>query len=109
MVLETILFIGLFHHKPKPKPLTPAEMAFAKLIEQDKKVYAEGIAGAAAFEADTKYARLERPELDAYEHQLFVCSQETDAHKFDADIDALIILGQQLMSIDDDLHRENAI
>jgi hypothetical protein len=106
MIMEVVLFIGLFHHKPKPKP---EEMAFSKLIEKDKKVYAEGIAGATAFEADTRYARLERPALDAYEHQLFVCSQETDDHKFDADIDVLISLGQKLMAIDDELHIEYAI
>ncbi len=109
MILGAVLLISFFHHKPKPKAMSPDQEAFAKLIEQDRKIVINGIDGAKAFEDDKKFAQYERPEIDAFEHQLFVCFNDNDDIKLDNDVDTLMELGDKLMALDDALHKRYSI
>lgn len=111
LILTTILLLTLWpfhHHKDKPVP-SSEDKAFSIRVESDMKILKDGLEGAKAFEEDTQYSKFERPELDAFEHQLFICSKEIDDHQFDKDIDVLIDLGNKLMSLDEQLHKENVI
>lgn len=108
LFLETVLILALFGHKHKPKTPPADEQEHIKLIAQDRKIVENGITGAEAFEADVMFAQYERPEIDAFEHQLFKCAHDDDEH-LDADVDTLIKLGDELMAVDAVLHHEEVI
>lgn len=116
MVIEALLFMSLFHHKDK-KPVAPEVPAaptqeqkeWNRRIEIDHKVVADAIEGARAFEADKNFAQYERPEIDAFERQLFKCTQDTDDKELDKDVDTLIDLGNAMQSMDDKLHHRQVI
>lgn len=110
MLLETVLLLSLFHHKSKPTPgPTPEQQAFSKVIAEDHKIILNAITGARAFEKDALMAQYERPELDAFEHQIFICVNDTDDHQLDKDVDILIELGDKLMAVDKALEKEEVI
>lgn len=109
MILETVLLASFFHkHKPKVSAPTVEQLAFAKLLEEDNKILLNGITGAQAFEKDVKFAQYERPEIDAFERQIFKCVNDKE-EDLDADVDVLIELGNTLQALDDVLHSRNAI
>jgi hypothetical protein len=54
-------------------------------------------------------AQYERPEIDAFERQIYVCVQDTDPMQFDKDVDILIEDGNVLMALDRALEKENVI
>lgn len=100
MVLEAILFMSLFHHKKPTK-----EWA-------DQRAYLDrAVLGIKAYEADVRYSKLERPQLDAFEVQFQLAwdEKDSDPKKFIQDMKHLDELGQVLDSVDQELHRENAI
>jgi hypothetical protein len=113
VIIETVLFASLFsslfHHKKKVTAPTAEQVAFAALIAEDEKVVANAITGAQAFEKDVRMAQYERPEIDAFERQIYVCVQDTDPMQFDKDVDTLIEDGNVLMALDRALEKENVI
>lgn len=109
MILTAILLIGLFHHKHKPVAQPPVDSAVAQMELEDRKAVKDGIEGAQAFEKDTQFSKFERPELDEFEHQLFICSQDTDPLQLDKDVDILVEDGNALMALDSILHTRNVI
>jgi hypothetical protein len=111
MLLEITLLIGLFHHKKKPAPTPPTVAKHTDKWVSQRKYLDRAANGIVAYENDDRYARLERPELDAFENQYMKCYDEKDSDpdQFVTDMDQLDLLGQVLDSVDADLHHERAI
>jgi hypothetical protein len=101
----------MFHHKPKPQPLTPEQITLNKEWKSQRDYLDRATEGIKAYEADVLYVQYERAPLDAFEAQYQKCWEEKDADpsQFIKDMKHLDELGQVLDSTDADLHRENVI
>lgn len=111
-VAVILLLVSFWHHTPKHKPVTPAQKSFLAEVKEDEKYVEDAKEGVRAFEADTQYSQFERPELDRFEHQLYLCildEQNKDLVGLVTDATLLDEYGTALNVLDKDLHHENVI
>jgi hypothetical protein len=60
LILATILLASLFHHKPKPKPLTTGQVTLNKEWRAQREYLDRATEGIRAYETDVLYVQYER-------------------------------------------------
>jgi len=87
MILEVIMFFGLFHHKPKPTPL-PAPVKQDEAIAAAMDTIELNANTLAHIEKHSSNLRFEYAEIKAAEDAALACENEKDRTKFLENVEA---------------------